>query len=117
MCRGALHSPVVTTYNVVCPSVPARGDRVAGETGRLCGGARFSRKSSFFVAKGRALVTDSYRRLPHTIYTRQLCADRKLSIRRDPITHLTISQLRTQPRFGKRHAHALAAVRLLILAR
>ena len=36
------------------------------------------------VAKGRALVTDSYRRLPHTIYTRQLCADRKLSIRRDP---------------------------------
>ena len=35
-------------------------------------------------AKGRALVTDSYRRLPHTIYTRQLRADRKLSIRRDP---------------------------------
>ena len=59
------------------------------------------------VAKGRALVTDSYRRLPHTIYTRQLCADRKLSIRRDPITHLTISQLRTQSRFGRRHLHAL----------
>ena len=36
------------------------------------------------IAKGRALVTDSYRRLPHTIYTRQLRADRKLSIRRDP---------------------------------
>ena len=78
-----------------CPaSGHGRSDNDAAESfAATCGAALekgFELKAVAHMNLARSakstLTQGRYRRLPHTIYTRQLCADRKLSIRRDPIS-------------------------------